>query len=87
LNRDSQAAQTLKLIGGGVIVAGACLIMFPDLLGYLGSIGRLLVIVLVAILSAAGVTRAFYKLKNQKSAPAANPQQPSTAGTDTTSDT
>lgn len=87
MNSDSQAAQTLKMIGGGVIVAGACLIMFPDMLGYLGSIGRLLAIILIAIVSAAVVVRTFYKLKNSKSAPVANSQQPAAAGTDTTSDT
>ncbi|HEY9732642.1 MAG TPA: hypothetical protein V6C89_12060 [Drouetiella sp.] len=80
-------AQSLKMIGGCIIVAGACLIMFPDLVGYMGSIGKLLIIVLVAILSAALVTRMFYKLKNQKQTSTANPQQPATAGTDTTSDT
>lgn len=86
MNRDSQAAQTLKMIVGGLIVAGACLIMFPDLLGYLGSIGRLIIIILVAVISAAVVVRTFYKLKSSKSATAANSQQTATAGTDTTSD-
>lgn len=79
------------MVGGGVIIAGACLIMFPDFLGYFGSIFRLLTMVLVAVLVAAFVVRAFYKVKSGKTATQANPDQaePSAmgAGTDTKSDT
>ncbi len=85
--KSAFSAQSLKMLGGGIIVAGACLIMFPDLVGYLGSISRLLIIIVVAILSAAIVTRTFYKLKRSKSAPAASSQQTVSAATDTTSDT
>ena len=78
------------MIGGGIIVAGACLILFPDLMTYFGGIAKLLVMILFAILSAAFVVRAFYKLKTPKSASVANSQQPATApsaSADTTSDT
>jgi len=83
-------AQTLKMIGGGIIVAGASLILFPDLMTYFGGIAKLLLMVLLAILSAAFVTRAFYKLKSPKSASTTSSQQPSvvpSASADTTSDT
>ncbi|CAN5363183.1 hypothetical protein BH10CYA1_BH10CYA1_33730 [soil metagenome] len=82
--------QTLKMIGGGVIVAGACLILFPDLITYFGGIAKLLVMILFAILSAALVVRAFYKLKSPKSATVASSQQPAivpSASADTTADT
>lgn len=83
-------SQTLKMVGGGIIVAGACLILFPDLLTYFGGIAKLLGMILFAILSAAIVVRAFYKLKAPKSATAATSQQSTTASSasaDTASDT
>jgi hypothetical protein len=83
-------AQTLKMLGGGIIVAGASLILFPDLLTYFGGIAKLLLMVLLAILSAAFVTRAFYKLRSPKPAATTNSQQPvsvPSASADTTSDT
>jgi UPF0716 family protein affecting phage T7 exclusion len=83
-------AKTLKMIGGGIIVAGAFAIMFPDMITYFGGIAKLLLMVVVAIFSAAFVTRAFYKLKTVKPAVEAS-SQPSvalpTANADTTSDT
>ncbi len=78
------------MVGGGVVVAGACLILFPDLITYFGGIAKLLLMILFAILSAALVVRAFYKLKSPKSAAAVASQQPAvapSANTDTTSDT
>ncbi|MBI2810609.1 MAG: hypothetical protein HYX67_07265 [Candidatus Melainabacteria bacterium] len=83
-------AQTLKMVGGGVIVGGACLILFPDLITYFGGIAKLLIMILFAILSAAFVVRAFYKLKTPKSASEASSQQPAivpSSSADTTSDT
>ena len=83
-------SQTLKMIGGGIIVAVACLILFPDLMTYFGGIAKLLGMILFAIFSAALVVRAFYKLKTPKPVTAATSQQPtigSSAGADTTADT
>ena len=83
-------SQTLKMIGGGIIVAGACLILFPDLMTYFGGIAKLLGMILFAIFSAAFVVRAFYKLKTPKPVAAATSQQPTignSAGADTTADT
>lgn len=83
-------SQTLKMIGGGIIVAGACLILFPDLITYFGGIAKLIGMILFAIFSAALVVRAFYKLKSPKAVAATTSQQPaisSSASTDTTSDT
>ncbi|MBS1954912.1 MAG: hypothetical protein JST89_12040 [Cyanobacteria bacterium SZAS-4] len=83
-------SQTLKMIGGGIIVAGACLILFPDLMTYFGGIAKLIGMILFAIFSAALVVRGFYKLKSPKTIGATTTQQPaigSSASTDTTSDT
>ncbi len=83
-------SQTLKMVGGGIIVAGACFILFPDLLTYFGGIAKLIGMILFAIFSAAFVVRAFYKLKTPKAVAAATSQQPvigPSASADTTSDT
>jgi UPF0716 family protein affecting phage T7 exclusion len=80
-------AKTLQMLGGGIIVAGAFAIMFPDMITYFGGIAKLLLMVVLAIASAAIVTRTFYKLKTRKAVTEPAPSSPVATPTGTTDTT
>lgn len=76
-------AQTLKMIGGGVIIAAAFAIMFPGFIYYVGGLMRVSIFIIVTLTIAFICTFTFTKIRSIK--------KPSTAAppvkTDTTSDT
>ncbi len=78
-------AKTLKMLGGGIIVAGAFAILFPGLLTYLFGLSKLLLLVVVTIGLASLMTFMLAKLRRARSPRAT--AAPSAAPADTTSDT
>jgi len=63
---EKEDSQTWKVIGGGVIIAVAFLIMLPGVFDYVGRIGKVLVVVAVALVLAFVVVLVRRKLMASK---------------------
>lgn len=62
--------QTLKMIGGGLIILAAALIMMPGLLTYLAGLTRIFTYIAIVLIGAAVLSRVYATInaKNRKKA-------------------
>ena len=66
------------MIGGGLIILAAALIMMPGLLSYLAGISRIITYIAVVLLGAAILSRVYATInaRNRKSSPTAHAAEP-----------
>lgn len=76
--------QTLNMVGGGIIIAAAFVVMFPGFLTYFGGLMRVAIFVTVTLLLAFSVS---FILKKVRAAKDAVTSSQNTSAADTRSDT
>lgn len=62
-----EKVQILKVIGAGVVILAAVLIMLPGIMDYITSLSRMLIYISIAVVFAVALSFVFRQLKKSKS--------------------